>query len=873
MTIRQFLLLSSAFSAVSGLAGVAAAAPTAGAAATGDVSTVGEVVVTAEKREQSLQTVAASVSAFTSKQRDLIGLSSIQDLTNFTPGLSYNTNLDRIAIRGIGRNTNNLSSDPGVATYVDGIYNAQTFTASNDSLFLNRIEVLRGPEGTLYGRNAIGGTINAISRRPTDDFYAEVRADAGSYEAFKVEGAMSGPLAPGLKFRLGASYSDQEQGYFHNLSGGGPTEGGAGVGYYIEGQLQANVGDKFDAWVKFADSYFDLTYHSAATVGPQDLALDPFGTLSPGVTFGFTTPGFIAEPGTPTTNPANSNIRNFSTAFPDRISNTGNFQVDTQMTWHFADADLKYIGGIQHYLINIDSDFAGSGLLSYTLPVAPSNKCLPALICPPLQYSTVVPFNYIEDKTFYSNELNLTSTRPGPLQWIVGLYEYGEHYNQPVTITEPGNAALATPAFGAASNPQRIVYYIDQQMAATSYAGFAQVDWKFTDTLKFTGGLRYTEDHKEGVENTRQICFGLVACLFDPSLYGSTTKALDVTGSLVALPLTQTYPGTGPITINSTTGLASRDLSASWHAVTGTAGLEWTPSAQTMMYAKYSRGYKSGGFNSGTLIANPETAPETVNAYEVGYKGNFFHQLQIDAAAFYYDYSADQIPLTVQPPLAPAQTQFFNIPQVRTYGFELEGIWAATHALTFNLSYAYLNSTITSMQTSKGFECVVDGADPQATQPQANISGCPLAVPTKANPTPSQFQNVTNATVPQSPRNKVALNVLYRFEFEPGALTLSGSYIWKDSTYSSIFNRPYNLAPAYDQVDLRAVWTDAKDRYTVILFGKNVFNTLGYDGVSGNFVTSTVPSTLAKNDVPGVNKTISLTAPQTFGVEFQYRFR
>ena len=863
MTIRQFLLLSSAFGAVCGPAGVAAAAPSAGAAATGDGSTVGEVVVTAEKREQSLQTVAASVSAFTSKQRDLVGISSIQDLTNFTPGLSYNTNLDRIAIRGIGRNTNNLSSDPGVATYVDGIYNAQTFTASNDSLFLNRIEVLRGPEGTLYGRNAIGGTINAISRRPTDDFYAEVRADAGSYEAFKVEGAMSGPIAPGLKFRLGASYSDQEQGYFHNVSGG-PSEGGAGVGYYIEAQLQANVGDKFDAWVKFADSYFDLTYHSAATVGPQDLALDPFGSLSPGISFGFTTPGFIAEPGTPTNNPANSNIRNFSTAFPDRISNTGNFQVDTQMTWHFADADLKYIGGIQHYLININSDFVGSGLLSYTLPYTPPAKCPAGNVCAPLQYSTVVPFNYIEDKTFYSNELNLTSTGSGPLQWIMGLYEYGEHYNQPVTITEPGNAALAKPA-GKAINPQRLIYYIDQQMQATSYAGFAQIDWKFTDTLRFTGGVRYTEDHKEGVENTRQICFALIACGPNPQTLGSSTPAIDVTGVLVAQPLTKTYTGTGPITINSTTGLASRDLSASWHAVTGTAGLEWTPSAQTMFYGKYSRGYKSGGFNSGALIAFPETAPESVNAYEVGYKGNFFHQLQIDAAAFYYDYTNDQILLTVQPPLAPAQTRSFNIPKVRVYGFEMEAIWAATHALTFNLSYAYLNSTITSMTNAAGLECVADGADPQATQPDANTKGCAVGSP--------QTQNVTNAILPQSPRNKLALNTLYRFDFEPGSLTLSGSYIWKDATYSSIFNRPYNLAPSYDQVDLRAIWIDAKDRYTVILFGKNLFNTLGYDGVSGNFVTSTVPSTLAKNNVPGISKSISLTAPQTFGVEFQYRFR
>jgi iron complex outermembrane receptor protein len=866
MKIKQLLLLSSAVSALSGLAGGALAAPAAGAAASTDsVSTVGEVVVTAEKREQNLQTVAASVSAFTAKQRDLVGITTIQDLTNFTPGLSYNTNLDRIAIRGIGRNTNNLSSDPGVATYVDGVYSAQTFAASNDSLFLDRIEVLRGPEGTLYGRNSIGGAINAISRRPTDDFYAEVRADAGSYNAYKVEGAVSGPLADGLKFRLAGSYADQEDGYFHNVSGG-PSEGGAGVTYYLEGQLQANVGDKFDAWFKVADSYFDQTYRSADTIGPYDLSVNPNGSLSVGAFYGFTTPGFIAEPGTPTTNPSNSNIRDFSTAFPNRISDTGNFQVDTQMAWHFSDMDLRYIGGIQHYHINVTEDFAGTGLLSYTFPFTPTPICTPAKGCGPLQMSTVVPFNYIEDKTFYSNELNLASTGSGPLQWIAGLYEYGEQYGQPVNISEPGNAALATP-LGGGLNPGRSIYYIDQQMNASSYAGFAQFDWKFTDTLKFTGGVRYTVDHKEGVENTRQLCFGLYACGFNPQFFGSSTPALDITSALIA-PAKTTYPGAGPITINSSTGLASRDLDATWHAVTGTAGLEWTPTSHTLVYAKYSRGYKSGGFNSGTLIANPETAPETVNAYELGYKNNFFHRLQVDASVFYYDYDNDQIPLTVQPAEGPSQTQFFNIPKVRTYGFELESIWAATNALTFNLSYAYLNSTITSMVSpTEGLVCVADGVDPGATQPDANTSGCKPG---------SGTQNVTNATLPQSPQNKVALNTLYRFDFEPGSLTLSGSYIWKDSNYSSIFNRPYNLAPAYDQVDLRAVWTDAKNRYTVILFGKNVFNTLGYDGVSGNLVTSVTPSVLlptkATGEVAGVSRTISLTAPQIFGVEIQYRF-
>ena len=103
------------------------------------------------------------------KERDLLGIDTINDLTNFTPGLRYSTGLDRIFLRGVGRQSDNLAIDPGVATYIDGVYDAATYDASGDQLFIARTEVLRGPQGTLYGRNSIGGDINVISVMPTKD--------------------------------------------------------------------------------------------------------------------------------------------------------------------------------------------------------------------------------------------------------------------------------------------------------------------------------------------------------------------------------------------------------------------------------------------------------------------------------------------------------------------------------------------------------------------------------------------------------------------------------------------------------------------------------------------------------------------------------
>lgn len=128
-------------------------------AASENATTVGTVIVTAEKRAQKINQVPEAITAFTSQQRELIGLDTIQDYSDFTPGLSYSSSNDRLFLRGVGRETNTVGSDPGVATYVDGVYNSATVSAAGDELFLDRAEILRGPQGTLYGRNSIGGAI------------------------------------------------------------------------------------------------------------------------------------------------------------------------------------------------------------------------------------------------------------------------------------------------------------------------------------------------------------------------------------------------------------------------------------------------------------------------------------------------------------------------------------------------------------------------------------------------------------------------------------------------------------------------------------------------------------------------------------------
>ncbi|HEY2753904.1 TonB-dependent receptor plug domain-containing protein, partial [Phenylobacterium sp.] len=233
--------------------GTTAHAQTRSGAAAAASNTIEELVVTAEKRAQSLQDVPVAVSAFTSERRDLIGITTITDMTNFTPGLEYNSGNDRNTLRGVGRLTNVHAADISVAQYSDGIYTSSTTEAGKTPLFVDRVEVLRGPQGTLYGRNSIGGAINIISKRPTEDWYAEVRANYQNYNHFILEGAVSGPTAiPGVQFRLGANWEKQTDGYFHNVVPGGRDEGAIIDQNYIEGQLKFHFNDNFDGWAKLA---------------------------------------------------------------------------------------------------------------------------------------------------------------------------------------------------------------------------------------------------------------------------------------------------------------------------------------------------------------------------------------------------------------------------------------------------------------------------------------------------------------------------------------------------------------------------------------------------------------------------------------------
>ena len=804
-----------------------------------------EVIVTAQKRSENLQDVPLSVSAFSDKTRDLLGIQSIQDFTNFTPGVTYSTSTDRMNIRGVGRYTNNLSTSPGVATYGDGFYNSSNHQADTSALFTERVEILRGPQGTLYGRNSIGGAINVMSVRPSDTFQGEVRATAASLDQKRVEGLLRGPISDSIGFVLGGGMYKQDQGFVENVAG--LDEEGEQNERYALAELSFKLGDIADVWLKYAYMKWDNGWGSSVTISPYNTAvrctpappattcatlLNP-GSLGPSALYntgtGITTGGVVfnlrpAVPQYTTPNPGVLNHRQVRHDTPQHETLAPENQVVLQTTFHLSDSlDLKYIGGYHNYTYVLYQDFDNSDRKSYTY-TPPSGVN-------PVEVQTQVVTKYVEDKRYYSNELNLTSTSDSPLQWIVGAYQYHEYYEQPVTVGTALQAQLATPltltGTPAVPNPDRNYSATDAHITTTALAGFGQVDYAFTDSWKATLGLRYTKDKKEGSELLRYITW-------NPTLTGANTPAFDVSSTVAAAAALGTNRGT--LLPN---GFYTRHLETDSNATTGTAGLEWKPNDSGMMYLKYTRGYKDAAINSGSFVTIPYSDPEFVNAYELGWKQEFGGRLQTNASIFYYDYKDAQIPLSLVRGVGlPNVTQTFNLDE-KILGLELESIWRATDALQVILNYSYVNPQL----DDNG--CYADSLDTVLVGPNLCASG---------------GHTINDNRVPYQPRNKVALNGLYTFDFAPGSLTLSASWLWRDTQYASIFNRREYLLAAYDQTDLRVTWQNTANTYSIIGFARNVFDDEGFDGVGASSTAS------------GISQTFSLTPPRQYGLEVQFRF-
>jgi iron complex outermembrane receptor protein len=709
-----------------------------------------EVIVTAQKREASLQDTAIAITALTSESFDALNIKNSTDFEAIVPSLSVRNAPRRLFLRGVGRTTGSLGTDPGVAVYNDQIYGSSIGAMNRvSSLTTERIEVLRGPQGTLFGRNATGGAINITSLRPTEEFEHHARATVGNLDRFNWGVSSAGPITDSLRYRVHASRNERD-GYVENLSGDDVfSEDWESFG----AQLSWDVSDSLNVWVKYAKDERD------------DIRLGVF----PG---GYTITPYLPELKAQSSfllseqyqwdkeNPAVKDPRKVDVNDPLEAITDGNNRWTTHVTWDLENITVKYIGNYTE-----SSYDASGGDIGYT-----SNPDLRMT-----EFTT-------EEQESYSHELQFLSAGDGPLQWVAGLYFYKEDLEQSYGARNNSalylSSLLPTGSFNSAEivpHPDPGLQYLQTPtLESESRAAYLDMNYSFSDSWKLTVGLRYSEDEKDGYEEQLVV--------LDPNVYGVDYPAFG-------------FPETCCGWLETDPEEANRELDDEWDNLSGRVVLEWMPSDDAMVYASVSTGYKSGGFRLGTLQPNPSFDEEEVLSYEIGYKGTFGGTFQLNAAAFFYDYTDMQVLVNAKSPEGIVLPEMTNADEAEIKGIELEAVWLATEHLTLMANYSYLDGEYTD------FCCSVDTiADPDGEE--QDLSGNPLT---------------------QAPENKLFFNAAYSIPTNSaGEFILSGSYSWVDERQYDIFNTPETLADDYYRLDAMVTWISPSENIRVIAAGRNL---------------------------------------------------
>lgn len=443
MTISKSMLKAACavavFPALAFSVGAHAQVSTAPAPPVGDeISGDGDIVVTALKRSQSLQDVPASISAVSGDDLAAKGVSDIRDLSKVVPNLNWGEHFGTtlITIRGAGSNVDSGATEPTVALYVDGIYLPRSDMATFRAVDLERVEVLRGPQGTLYGRNAAGGAVNFVSQAPTEEFSGKIELSTGSRDAWGISGYLSGSIAPSISVRLSGGREKQD-GYVTVLNTGKKING-VNTAY---GRLAVVIEpDGSDIRNETAVRY----ERNTAAVAYQQ----PIGPL-------------VFPASTYTTVP-NKMLSDY-----DHSGRRETFIASNQLTWEASDSlTIKSLTGYIDHNSHARVDADGS----------------------------LVDFQYVDDfartSKSFSQELNFVGNT-GSFDWIVGLFYFHEKYrgNLPVSL----GSALA-PSQGL---PTGATINLGQTANINNLAAFADVNFHLSDAVSLNLGLRFNhEDNK-----------------------------------------------------------------------------------------------------------------------------------------------------------------------------------------------------------------------------------------------------------------------------------------------------------------------------------------------------------------------------------------
>lgn len=662
-----------------------------------------EIIVTAQRRDENLQNVPIAVTAISAEALETAGIKDVADLQHVVPGLRINNSVGYgvTTLRGIGLLTIPAGEESPTAFYVDGVYSyggAAALMALNN---IQRVEVLKGPQGTLFGRNAVGGVIQIVTRDPQTEPSLQLNVGYGNYNTVEASGYATIGLSSNLAADLSVYYRDQADGWGQNLFNGQDVNKSSALAIRSK-------------WLWQADERTDITatfgYSRSRNLVGSSLRAEPGKTLFDGTSY----PGFY-----------NSNV-NFDGGPTQFESYNTSLRIGHDMDW----ARLQSITSYQRYIYKavLDGD---------ATPTAFINN------------ESRIP------QSVWTQEVQLVSPKSSPVSWLVGaLYLHDQLHFDPV------RASGSVFSFIGVGPGQSLLF--DTRQKLSSYSAFGQVTWPILSGTRLTGGLRYTSD-KRGISSQTLLDLGV--------------------------------PGVSPIGFPP-----SVPQSKTFGKLTYKVALDHDITQDLMVFASYSRGFKSGVFNPLDATA-PPVEPSVLDSYELGVKSEWFDRhLRINLSAYHYDYNNMQVRTTSA---TTGLTVTANAAKATIDGADLEIEAIITPRFSVRGSVSYLDAKFT------------------------DYPNAPINVPNQVFP--PFFGNVqivgdaTGNPLPFSPDWTVNLGAQYAIPTDIGEFSISANGTYSGRQVGFDFGGRVYL-PSSVVVNSVIDWHSPDKKWSVSLWANNLFN-------------------------------------------------
>jgi iron complex outermembrane receptor protein len=719
------------------------AAPGAALAQEAGASSAGEIIVTAQRRSERLEDVPAAITVLNQELLEKAGVQSTTDIARVTPGvtMAFYGGFLQPAIRGITSTGANLGENSNVAMYIDGVYQPQQVATLIDLPDIEQVEVLKGPQGALYGQNATGGAILVRSLSPSFTPKGKFSASYGNYNDMQLRGYISGPLGEGVATSVAGSFQDRDGFRRHVLTG----QRDKGLkSYVLRGKFLVEPTETLSIGVTgFYSWRRDSAMYAGFPINGNSIAhgVDLTGLLGPASGPFFPLP----------TVPRVTSDKQFA-ADPDVFTRIRSYGGNLKIDWDTGAGSLTSTSGLVKnnttYLADVDA--------------APTR----------IGEARAGPLT----GKYFVQDVNFASAEMGIVSFLVGGFFLKGNETFQQNIFE-GFVTSLPPA------PKTSLFLLTTfgRVEKNILAGYAEINIQPTERLFLTAGGRYTREKQRTFSN---------------SVLG------------VPQPVISEYPR-DPVTFKKFTPRV-------------TVRYEVGPSAS--IYGSWGRGFKSGVVNPGDFTRDP-VKPETIDSYEIGFKGEVAPSLRMNVSAFYYDYKNLQA-VRWSPPLYITE----NAAKARVKGAEFDFQWTATPELTVSGGATYLDAYYVSFPTASTFQPTGSG--------NLNI-----------------VENLKGSPLLRSPKFSGNLTFNYESEIDAGKLGAFVSFYYNSGFGMELSNRIRQ--EKYASIDAELSFAPSGlEGIRFALWGKNLTDKAIY--------ASVLASSLSDAG--------SYTPPRTFGIRAEYAF-